>query len=239
MSAQLQFGTRRVHTVVMAICSECDQEFSREDNMLRHQQKFHPYLFDDKEDEEEDMDEDREDEEGVEEEEGEDESESGSEAESEAEDEESEDEGLEERDDEEIYNLWAYLKKVAEQNPEIHQKYEDTVQKLSGGEMTDEEVADAAHRVIRPDILKHIGNHYGDLLKIWHFASKDKNHRKVMKSKRKLMEEEEFDPCEAIEHAVRKRKYVIHKATGLLDDDLTSRVPAPDIEEEEEEEEED
>ena len=36
-----------------------------------------------------------------------------------------------------------------------------------------------------------------------------------MKTKRKLMDEEDFDYEEAIEHAVKKRKYLIEKATGI------------------------
>ena len=55
-----------------------------------------------------------------------------------------------------------------------------------------------------------------------------------MKTKRKLMDEEEFEPVEAIEHAVKKRKYIIQKATGLLDDKpLQEIVPAPNLESDE------
>ena len=46
-----------------------------------------------------------------------------------------------------------------------------------------------------------------------------------MKIKQNLIEDDELDPVDAIEHAVEKCKYSIHKATGLMEVDLSSVLP--------------
>ena len=53
------------------------------------------------------------------------------------------------------------------------------------------------------------------------------------------MDEEDITPVEAMELAVKKRKYIIQKATMMLDDDpLEDKLPLPSFTEEEEEEDE-
>ena len=105
--------------------------------------------------------------------------------------------------------------------------------------MSDDEVAEQAKRVIRPEILKHIYEHYAYFLKIWHYANKEKYHRQIMKTKRKLIDEDGFSPVEAIEQAVKQRKYLIIKATDLFEEpDLSTKVPAPILSEEEEDDDE-
>ena len=102
--------------------------------------------------------------------------------------------------------------------------------------VTEEEVNKQTLRVVKPDVFKHICKHYAAFLKLWHWARKNKYHKEVMKTKRKLMDEEDFDYEEAIEHAVKKRKYLIEKATGigLFDDKpLDEVVPVPIVESDE------
>ena len=74
---------------------------------------------------------------------------------------------------------------------------------------------------------------------MWHFVKLDKFHKQITRTKRKLIEEEDFEPVEAIEHVVKTRRYIIQKATGLLDDEpLEEKLPIPHSGESEEEEEE-
>merc|ERR1712208_33097 len=96
---------------------------------------------------------------------------------------------------------------------------------------TEEEVNKQALRVVKPDIFKHVCKHYTSFLKLWHWARENKYHKEIMKTKRKLMDEEDFDYEEAIEHAVKKRKYLIEKATGigLFDDEPLDEVVPPPI----------
>ena len=215
----------------MAVCTECGRQFSRHNNMLRHMVLVHSK-------------EDNHEEELSEKEKSDDENESENEAdksidetEDEDEDETEEDGAEEESEDEaETYNLWTYLKKVAKNDTALTTKFEEIKERLNDAELSEDEVAEQAKRVIRPEILKHISEHYTNFLKLWHYAKGDRYHKQVMKTKRKLMEEEEenFSPAEAIEHAVKKRKYLIVKATDMLEADLSSMLPPPDLTEEEE-----
>ena len=151
------------------------------------------------------------------------------------------DEGEEEEVEEEEadkYNLWSYLKNCAVGDDNLKAHAEELKERLIDGELSDEEVTQQAMRVVRPDILKHIYDHYLNFLKIWHFAKEDEYHKQVMRTKRRLMDEEDFEPVEAIEQAVKQRKILIQKATEMLDDiPLEVKVPPPRLDESEEEEE--
>ena len=94
----------------------------------------------------------------------------------------------------------------------------DLKKRLNDGEMEDKELTEQAWCIVRPKVVHMVSEHYADLMKIWHFAKHDKFHKQIMKTKRKLIEEEDFNPVEAIERAVKTRRYIIQKATGLLDD---------------------
>ena len=136
--------------------------------------------------------------------------------------------------DEDTYNLWSYLSKAAAGNQVIVSKYKEAAERLAeDGELTATEVNKQANLVIRPDILSHVFTNYTNFLNIWHFAGKDPYHRQIMKTKRKAMDEDDMGPVEAIQYAVKKRKYLIIKATGMLDDDipLDEKVPTPDMDE--------
>ena len=56
--------------------------------------------------------------------------------------------------------------------------------------------------------------------------------KKIMSTKRKLQEDDDYEAQEAIKYAVKKRKFLIQEATGTLSDDELDY----DIEDEEEEE---
>ena len=58
---------------------------------------------------------------------------------------------------------------------------------------------------------------------------KDPVHKRIMSTKRKLQEDDDYEAQEAIKYAVKKRKFLIQEATG--DDELDY-----DIKDEEEEE---
>ena len=185
------------------------------------------------EDEEDDDDDDNDDD-GDDEDEDEDDDDD--DEEEEEEEEQVDDTEEEEVDDADIFDLWAYLKNTALNNPALKEQHEAIRERLADDEslVDDKEVNEQAHRVIKPLVIKHIFEHYTNFVKIWHFAAKNKTHLQVMKTKRKLVTEEDFDPVEAIEHAVKKRKYLIIKATDMLEDvSLEEAVPFPQISEDE------
>ena len=145
---------------------------------------------------------------------------------------EDEEEDSEAETDEDTYNIWMYLKNSALRNKAIESQFDEIKANLASDESaTEEEVNKHALRVVKPDIFKHVCKHYAAFLKLWHWARENKYHKEIMKTKRKLMDEEDFDYEEAIEHAVKKRKYLIEKATGigLFDDEPLDEVVPPPI----------
>ena len=147
-------------------------------------------------------------------------------------------------DEEEVarktYDLWNYLRNKATNDETIQAQYEEVKEKLQDEELSDEEVGKQASRVIKPDIRKHIYDHCINFLTLWHYAKEDETYKQIMRTKRKLIEEEDFGPVEAIMQAVKKRKVLIQKATGTLDDDpLEEKLPLPTMTEEEDTDEED
>ena len=238
----------------MADCSECGKPFTRYDNMLRHKMCTHPHSFEKSDDvkdgeivNEEEAESDDEagetdngsesDDESTDEETEADDDDEEEDDEEDAQDDDEDDEDDENKDDAQTYNLWKYLHTVAVKDPGISSLWEDARERLASPELSDEELDEQAWSVVRPKILKHIYIHYANFLKLWHFANKDKTHKKIMTTKRKLINEEDYDPVEAIEQAVKKRKFLIMKATGLLGDNIAENVPAPSFDDEEEEEE--
>ena len=100
-------------------------------------------------------------------------------------------------------------------NSYINEQFEEIKAKLASDEsVTEEEVNKQTLRVVKPDVFKHICKHYAAFLKLWHFAKNNRFHKKVMKTKRKLMDEEDFDYEEAIEHAVKNANILLRKPQG-------------------------
>ena len=221
------------------VCTECGRGFSRYSNMLRHKEALHAQEENtedevetsedeetkdentEREDDETDTakeEDDQNEEEGDENEENEhaNEEEQEEEENNDADDDTDDDDDDDDDDDEaEMYDLWTYLKDTANKDPELQTQYEEVRERLADGNLDDEEVRKQALRVIRPDTLKLIYDIYINFLNMWHFAKEDKYHIEIMKTKRKLMDEDDFEPVEAIHHAVKKRKYLIQKATGM------------------------
>merc|ERR1712121_158106 len=115
------------------------------------------------------------------------------------------------------YNLWSYLKnKAFEKNDEKFRKRQEVF--INKGESEDDAVISAFHSVL-PDIRKDISKAYTELLLVWHYAEDDKGHKKILETKRKLIEDDDYDVDEAIYSAVKKRKYIIEKETKTRDVD--------------------
>ena len=137
-------------------------------------------------------------------------------------DESSETESVTSNDDTipEKYNLWNYLKKQAFKNKEVADKYDKVSETLISNGVNQDEVERDTLRVVLPDIRKHICERYTDMLLLWHYAEGDDTHQKVIGTKRKLIEDEDYDEEEAVRYAVKKRRYLIQKETSTLDDDI-------------------
>ena len=62
---------------------------------------------------------------------------------------------------------------------------------------------------------------------------KDPVHKKIMSTKRKLEEEDDFDSDEALEAAIDHRKFLIYKAARFCEEDFNEPLNEDDEEEEE------
>ena len=233
--------------MVIHTCSECGRTFGRRGNMIRHLETIHPDREDEKskdgsDDDDNDAmesdthgadtetnDEDTDNEDTDEDDNSEDADDDG--------DEEDDDDGDDDDDDDadaDTYNVWKYLTRVAFENEDIQAQMAEVQGRLADDELSDAELRAQTLRVVKPDIVNMICKSYANFLKLWHFAKDDKTYRKIMATKRKLMDEDDFGPDEAIEQAVKKRKFLIRKATGLLDDEpLEDTVPPPSFDKEE------
>ena len=119
------------------------------------------------------------------------------------------------------YNLWTYLKnKALEKNDKKFRKKQEAF--INKGESEDDAEISAFHSVL-PDIRKDISKAYTELLLVWHYAEDDKDTEKIIETKRKLIEDDDYDVDEAIYSAVKKRKYIIEKETKTRDVDIKQR----------------
>ena len=85
--------------------------------------------------------------------------------------------------------------------------------------MTVDEAHQEAYQHVLPKLRRNIMSNY--VRKIVDAAKlhKDPVHKKIMSTKRKLQEDDDYEAQEAIKYAVTKRKYLIQEATGTLSDD--------------------
>lgn len=199
----------------MYTCSVCNNNYTRRDNMKRHQYTQHTM-----------EDADTESINSVDS--------SGSESEdsihsddsdvSEAEtihselDSSSDEEDVEDENENNRYDLWEYLKNKA-MTEEVREKYDRNMEALKSNDLSEEELSVSAKQTVLPEIRKGISDAYTELLLLWHYANRDSVHKKITRTKRKLIEDEEYDAEEAIRYAVRKRRFLIQEATGTLDGD--------------------
>ena len=85
--------------------------------------------------------------------------------------------------------------------------------------MTTDEAYQEAYQHVLPKLRRNIMSNY--VRKIVDAAKlhKDPLHKKIMSTKWKLQEDDDYEFQEAIKYAVKKRKYLIQEATGTLSDD--------------------
>ena len=133
---------------------------------------------------------------------------------------EDESEDVDTEDESEKYSVWTYLRKIAITNDKVDEKYCETIEALVKNGMDEEEAQRDALRVVLPNVREIIYERYTKMLLLWHHADENESHEKVLSTKRKLMDDEDYDAEEAIRYAVKKRRYLIQKETQTLDEDF-------------------
>ena len=73
-----------------------------------------------------------------------------------------------------------------------------------------------AYKHILPNLRRNIATNYMKKILEHTKLRQDPIHRQILKTKRKLQEDDDYESEEAMKYAVKKRKYLISKATGTL-----------------------
>ena len=85
--------------------------------------------------------------------------------------------------------------------------------------MAADEAHQEAYQHVLPKLRRNIMSNYVQKIVDAAKLHKDPVHKKIISTKRKLQEDDDYEAQEAIKYAVKKRKYLIQEATGTLSDD--------------------
>ena len=235
--AQMMSGHHRVN-IKMFQCPDCGKEFTRKFNMERHRIVSHgdsnseadsEESFDhgteasdehDSSDEQESIADDGDNDDGDDSDEDEDEDgDSSSDSQSSTDDEDEDD------------SVWSSIRDLS-WTSKLLSAFNEAKKEFQNQGMTADDAHQEAYQHVLPKLRRNIMSNY--VRKIVDAAKlhKDPVHKKIMSTKRKLQEGDDYEAQEAIKYAVQKRKFLIQEATGTLSDDELDY----DIEEEEEEE---
>ena len=98
---------------------------------------------------------------------------------------------------------------------DLYSAWEEEVQEnLCQGLQKDDAEIQASHRLL-PVYRKKLRHLYLQYLRWYHDLKTDPVHKKVMKTLRSFMEEDEMDYTEAVEAAISKRKYLLNSLFDL------------------------
>ena len=115
--------------------------------------------------------------------------------------------------EEEIEDPWGVL--IHEAAMELRTKHNEIVQSFQNGGFSEIDAKKQAFSEILPDLRKKLGNIYLDRLKWMTQMKRDPVHRKIIKTKDAFVDEDDFDPDEALTAAIKKRKFLLER---LLED---------------------
>ena len=122
-------------------------------------------------------------------------------------------EEMNDSDESEEEDPWGAL--IHEAAMELRTKHNEIVQSFQNGGFSKIDAKKQAFSEILPDLRKKLGNIYLDRLKWMTQMKKDPVHRKIMKTKDAFVDEDDFEPDEALTAAIKKRKFLLER---LLED---------------------
>ena len=103
--------------------------------------------------------------------------------------------------------------------PEIDDTFDHKKAELVEGGMSNSNANQIAYKHFLPNLRRNIAMNYMKKILEHTKLSQDPIHRKILKTKRKLQEDYDYESEEAMRYAVKNKKYLILKATGTLSDD--------------------
>ena len=122
-------------------------------------------------------------------------------------------EEMNDSDESEEEDPWGVL--IHEAAMELRTKHNEIVQSFQNGGFSEIDAKKQAFSEILPDLRKKLGNIYLHRLKWMTQMKRDPVHRKIMKTKDAFVDEDDFDPDEALTAAIKKRKFLLER---LLED---------------------
>ena len=102
---------------------------------------------------------------------------------------------------------WIPMIEEAKQRSNI--AFEKMKESLVNSGLDEQSATDKAYTNILPELQKELENIYMERLLWMKQLKKDPVHRKIMQTKDSLVENDDFDPEEAVEAAIDKRKFLI------------------------------
>ena len=100
---------------------------------------------------------------------------------------------------------------INEAEERIQSEFEDIKEHLISTGLDEETAKKEATSSILPKLQKTLEDIYVERLSWIQEMERDPVHKKVMQTKREFMENDDFDPQEALEAAIDKRKFLIRK----------------------------
>ena len=191
----------------MVECPECGKDFTRRYNMERHRALAHP-CGDSEEDSSVTEDPSEEIDPGTE----------VSDSQRSTDDNSSSDDQSSTDDEEEDDSVWTSIRELS-WTPEIDDTFDNKKADLVEGGMSTGDAHQIAYKRILPNLRRNIATNYMKKILEHTKLRQDPIHRKILKTKQKLQEDDDYESDEAMRYAVKKRKYLILKATGTLSDD--------------------
>ena len=210
-------------------CTECDESFARSFNLERHMERFHP--------QHEEMEEKETDSEGETTEDDEDrvDTDDDDDDDSNDDDADADDEDGEDAEDRvDITPMWAMMRDKAIHSIPHDQtvRFEERVQELVEDDIPEHKASRIAMREIQPAVTSNLYKIFRRKVEEMEELRRDPVYIKIRETRKRVMVDDDFEEDEALYHAIEKRKFLIQKAAGFLDD-------TSDEEEEEQEGEED
>ena len=104
---------------------------------------------------------------------------------------------------------WIPMIEEAKQRSNV--AFEKMKESLINSGLDEQSATDKAYTNILPELQKELENIYMERLLWMKQLKKDPVHRKIMQTKDSLVENDDFDPEEAVEAAIDKRKFLIKR----------------------------
>jgi len=125
--------------------------------------------------------------------------------------------------DEDEDTIWDDIRDLSWTSSLLH-AHEEKREELIGEGMSAHEANQEAYRHVLPKLRRNILTNYIRKIVEARKLHEDPIHKKIMSTKRKLQEDEDYEYEEALKYAVKKRKYIIQEATATLSDDSKTEI---------------